>query len=244
MGARASYSSQLTVSNATPYGCMLAACTALAAACGSSGTPTDASALPDGIIRDAPVKVDAPAAGPSTFTWQTKLNNRDATCAQLLPTPSEIKFSFFVGDVNMQTKRVPCSDGRVQVNVPPGSYRVVASVAPAGDPTKSGLEHVSQMADITLAGVQVDLTVAQADATLTWLPAQLPSCTTSGAKLTIKIDKTTVVDVACSSASATTRLPIIPKAATIIVGPTGQQTIYNKSITVPAAGGTVALPIP
>lgn len=210
----------------------------VAAGCGGEKTPPGDIDAPPGAV-DAPIKVDAPEAGMTMVTWTLVRNGVASTCAGVDPANPDIKISFFQGDVNKQIQRVPCSDNSAVINVPAGTYRMALNLAPAGDPTKSGMEYASQDVVIPAQGVTTTAELVQADVTFTWVPATIPACT-GAAKLSMKIDKTTVVNVTCTLGSATAIVPAGSKAAAIVIG----VTTFAKTLTIPRAGGTVALPLP
>jgi len=218
----------------------LVAAFGIAAAAGCGGdkkTIGDVDAPPSGV--DAPTKVDAPPAGMSEVSWTLVRNGTAATCATVDPPNPDVKISFFQGDVNKQIKRVPCSDGKAVINVPAGTYRMALNLAPAGDPTKSGMEYASQDVVIPDQGITTSAEMAQANAHFTWMPASITACT-GAAKLTMKIDKTTVVSVTCTVGSADSPVPAGSKDAAITIG----TTTFAKTLSIPRAGGTVALPLP
>ncbi len=206
--------------------------------CGGDKTPPgDVDAAPGAV--DAPIKVDAPEAGMTMVTWSLVRNGVATTCAGVDPVNPDIKISFFQADVNRQIQRVPCSDGSAIINVPPGTYRMALNLAPAGDPTKSGMEYSSQEVVIPAQGITATAELAQANVNVTWVPATIPACT-GAAKLSMKIDKTTVVNVTCTLGSAMAAVPAGSKAAAIVIG----VTTFAKTLTIPRAGGTVVLPLP
>ena len=213
-------------------------CILVSAGCGGEKTPPGDLDAPPGAV-DAPIKVDAPAAGMTKVTWSLVRNGAASTCAGVDPANPDIKISFFQGDVNKQIQRVPCSDSSAIINVPAGSYRMALNLAPAGDPTKSGMEYASQEVVIPAQGIVATAELVQADVNFTWVPATIPACT-GAAKLSMKIDKTTVVNVTCTLGSATAIVPVGSKAAAIVIG----VTTFAKTLTIPRTGGPVALPLP
>lgn len=211
---------------------------AAAVSCGGDKkTSSDVDAPPGAV--DAPIKVDAPPAGMTEVSWTLVRNGAAATCATVDPPNPDVKISFFQGDVNKQIKRVPCSDGKAVINVPAGSYRMALNLAPAGDPTKSGMEYASKDVVIPDQGIVTTAEMAQANARFTWVPANITACT-GVAKLTMKIDKATVVSVTCTLGSADAPVPAGNKDAAIAVG----TTTFAKTLSIPRAGGNVALPLP
>ncbi len=220
-------------------GWIIAGATVLgSAACGGDTTPPGDVDAPAGAV-DAPTKVDAPEAGMTMVSWTLVRNGVATNCAGVDPANPDIKISFFQADVNRQIQRVPCSDGSAIINVPPGTYRMALNLAPAGDPTKSGMEYASQEVVIPAQGITATAELAQANVNFTWVPANIPACT-GAAKLAMKIDKTTVVNVTCTVGAAMAVVPAAVKDAAIVIGVTS----FAKTLTIPRAGGTVALPLP
>jgi hypothetical protein len=163
----------------------------------------------------------------------------------MTPANAEIKIAFSQAGVNKLIKRVPCSDGTTIANVPPGMYRMALSLAPAGDPTKSGMEYAVQDVNVPDQGITVNAEMAQADARFTWVVANVPMCQTAGSTLSVTIDRTKIVNaVACSAGGENVAVPALSKDLSITAGPVGQTTTYAKTVAIPRTGGNVALPIP
>ncbi|MBP9085671.1 MAG: hypothetical protein KBG15_06105 [Kofleriaceae bacterium] len=127
--------------------------------------------------KTPPGDVAAPPAGMPMVTWSLVRNGVATTCAGLAPANPDIKINFFQADIDTQIKRVPCSDGSAIINGPAGTYRMVLNFAPAGDPTKSGMEYTSQEVVIPDQGLTVAADLTQADGMFTWVPANIPACT-------------------------------------------------------------------
>jgi hypothetical protein len=214
-----------------------------ALACGGSDPKANTDPDADPNKPDA-VKVDAPKAGVTQVTWALTKNGAPTTCAAVVPASPDVKVSFFEGAVSKGTKRVPCGDGNAIINIPAGTYRLSVSLAPAGDPTKPGVEYASSDVMVPTQGIMTNVNLPQVDATFTWSVAAIPMCGISGSKLTIKMDRTKVVNVDCSSAMAIAAVPSGTKAVSILVGVLGQETAYDKTLVIPASGGSVALAIP
>jgi hypothetical protein len=209
--------------------------------CSSDAKPTEPDADPS--VPDA-VKIDAPKAGMTQVSWTLTKNGAPATCATMDPPSPDIKVTFFEGTVSKGIKRVPCADGKAIINIPPGNYRLAVNIAPANDPVKSGVEYASKDVVVPVQGIMETVTLPQVAANFTWSVANVPNCNAGGSNLVMKMDKTTVVNVACSAGSATANVPAASKAVVILVGSIGQETSYDKTVVIPANGGNVALPIP